>query len=158
MSVKNEVLESYAEKMLSTLEWHGVAMMEFKYDEKTNKGYLLEINPRYHGTINHDVESGMPLPYLHYLMALNKDVEPHYDYRLGLKSRWILGDMIGLLDHLPKTKNKFSFMKEFLRFDEDNYMDLKKDDIVPFLTQIFYYLRKFIKTGSRNPIDEGMLG
>ena len=158
VSVRNEILENYAEKMLSSLDWHGVAMMEFKYDERRGKGYLLEINPRYHGTINHDVESGMPIPYLHYLMALNGDVEPHYDYQLGLKSRWILGDVIGLVDHLPKTKNKLRFIRDFLTFDEDNYMDLKKDDIKPFLIQILYYLKKFLKTGSRNPIDEGMLG
>ena len=158
VSVINRVLEDYAERMLASLNWHGVAMMEFKYDEHTGEGFLLEINPRYHGTIDHDIACGIPTPYFHYLMDVNGDVDPLLEYRLGLTSRWILGDLIGMIDHLPKTNNRFDYLKQILRFDEDNYMDLKRDDLMPFFVQAFYYLKKFIRTGSRNPADDGMLG
>jgi len=161
VSVKNPTLEGYAEKMLTSLNWHGVAMMEFKYDEKTDRGYLLEINPRYHGTIDHDIQSGVPTPYLQYRMAIDGDVEPVVDYRLGFRSRWLIGDMIGILDHMAKSQGlgeRLRFLGSILRFDDESYMDLKRDDLKPFFTEAWFYLSKFLRTGSRNPVDEGMVG
>jgi len=158
VSIENKLLEGYAEAILSRMKWHGVAMLEFKYDEKRNIGYLLEINPRYHGTISHDIEAGMRIPYWHYLIGLGKDVKVDSHYKLGFKSRWIIGDFISLCNHIPKTNNKLQWLKDFVTFDEDNYMDLKKDDIKPFLYQSIYYLKKFLQSGSDNPIDKGMLG
>jgi predicted ATP-grasp superfamily ATP-dependent carboligase len=161
ISVRVGTLEAYAEKLLSSMEWHGVAMMEFKYDEKTDRAYLLEINPRYHGTIDHDIQSGVPTPYLHYLLATGRDIPPAGEYRVGFKSRWILGDLIGLLDHVKYGQGisgRLEYLLSLLRFDEDNYMDLKKDDLKPFFLECLYYLKKFIATGSKNPVDEGMLG
>lgn len=161
VSVRNPTLEGFAERMLSTLNWHGVAMMEFKYDENTDRGYLLEINPRYHGTIDHDIQSGVPTPYLHYRMAVEGDVKPVMDYMLGFRSRWLIGDMIGILDHMAKSRGlseRLSYIGSLLRFDEDSYMDLKRDDLRPFFTEAWFYLSKFLRTGSRNPVDEGMVG
>jgi predicted ATP-grasp superfamily ATP-dependent carboligase len=158
VSVENKLLESYAETILSSMKWHGVAMLEFKYDEERNAGYLLEINPRYHGTISHDIEAGMRIPYWHYLIGLEHDVRVASHYKLGFKSRWIIGDFISLYNHISKTSNKLQWLKDFTTFDEDNYMDFKKDDIKPFLYQSIYYLKKFAQSGSDNPIDKGMLG
>ena len=61
VSVRVPTLENHAQKMLETLNWHGPAMLEFKYDEDNDAAYLLEINPRYHGTIDHDI----PVSYTH---------------------------------------------------------------------------------------------
>lgn len=161
VSVKNPTLEGYAEKMLTGMNWHGVAMMEFKYDEETDRALLLEINPRYHGTIDHDIQSGVPTPYLHYLLATGGQLPEIQEYKTGLRSRWFLGDMIGLLDHMSRSKTmreRFSYLGKILRFDEDNYMDIKRDDLKPFFAQCRYYLGKFVRTGSRNPADENMLG
>jgi predicted ATP-grasp superfamily ATP-dependent carboligase len=161
VSVKNPTLERYAEKLLTTLDWHGVAMMEFKYDEKSDKAYLLEINPRYQGTIDHDIQSGVPTPYLQYRIAIDGDVTPVLDYRLGFTSRWLIGDMIGILDHMAKSsglRERLRFLGSILKFDEDSYMDLKRDDLRPFFAEVWFYLSKFLRTGSRNPIDEGMVG
>ncbi|MCD6582589.1 MAG: ATP-grasp domain-containing protein, partial [Desulfuromusa sp.] len=160
-SVSIPTLELYAQKMLEGLNWHGVAMMEFKYDEVTDRGFLLEINPRYHGTIDHDIQSGIPTPYLQYSVAVKKDVTPLIEYKLGFRSRWILGDLIGSIDHMSKSeglKERLKYLAELLSFDEDNYMDLKRDDLKPFWVQLWFYLSKFLRTGSRNPIDDGMVG
>ena len=48
--------------------------------------------------------------------------------------------------------------KEYNPLDTDYFMDFKMEDPYPFLQQAWYYLDKFIRTGSRNPIDEGMIG
>jgi predicted ATP-grasp superfamily ATP-dependent carboligase len=161
VSVSMPVLEAEAEKMMTSLNWHGVAMLEFKYDEVSEKGFLLEINPRYHGTIDHDIQSGVPTPYLHYLVGTQAELPSIPEYKIGFSSRWLIGDLIGVLDHLSKAKTfreKLSYLGKICKFNEDSYMDIKRDDLKPFFVQSWFYLSKFIKTRSRNPVDDGMVG
>jgi predicted ATP-grasp superfamily ATP-dependent carboligase len=163
VSVTNPVLEDEARLMLESLSWHGPAMMEFKYDEAGGKSYLLEINPRYHGTIDHDIMSGVPTPWYQYLLATGRaaEIPAGMSYRLGYTSRWFIGDIIGIIDNFRNMRSaaeRFRYLREVLTFDEDSSMDFKADDPMPFFAEAWFYLEKFIRTGSRNPIDEGMLG
>ena len=51
--LNNELLESYGRALLDELKWHGVAMVEFKYDPIQDELYLIEVNPKFWGS--HDL-------------------------------------------------------------------------------------------------------
>jgi protein-tyrosine-phosphatase/predicted ATP-grasp superfamily ATP-dependent carboligase len=50
-----------AEKLLTTLQWHGVAMVEFKMDAN-GQYWLMEINPRLWGSLALSIDAGVDFP------------------------------------------------------------------------------------------------
>jgi predicted ATP-grasp superfamily ATP-dependent carboligase len=158
ISVYEPHLLNETRKVFSHLKWNGVALCEFKYTPETGKSYLFEINPRYWGTTSFDIDCGVEFPWYQYQIALGQKPQVLKDYPLGKVSLWILGDMIGLVDRFDGWKNLLPHLRQYVKFDVDYYMDLKKDDPRPFLQQAWFYFNKFLATGSRNPVDEGMLG
>ena len=113
ISVKHPEMEDIAIELLKHFDWHGVAMVEFKLNSKNKKPVLMEINPRFWGSINQAVQSGVDFPYLLYTMALEGDVKPVLNYKVGIKTKNIFIDYIALFDYIRKTK-KIGLLKEFL--------------------------------------------
>lgn len=64
----NEMLLEYSRKLMREVGWHGVAMVEFKLDEATNECRLMEVNPRFWGSLPLAVAAGADFPY--YLVEL----------------------------------------------------------------------------------------
>lgn len=64
----NPLLLEHAQKLMRATSWHGVAMVEFKLDEKTNDSRLMEVNPRFWGSLPLAVAAGADFPY--YLVEL----------------------------------------------------------------------------------------
>jgi predicted ATP-grasp superfamily ATP-dependent carboligase len=91
-SVYEPKLEEYGLKMLRALNWHGVAMLEFKKDQKDNDFKLMEINPKFWGSLDLAIASGVDFPYLLYRMAVDGDVEPTFNYKRGVKFMWPFPD------------------------------------------------------------------
>ena len=85
-----------ASRLISINEWHGVAMIEFKWDDEENRPKLIEVNARFWGSLHLAIKAGVDFPFLLYRLALGGKVESPSEYQVGLKSRWELGD----LDHL----------------------------------------------------------
>jgi predicted ATP-grasp superfamily ATP-dependent carboligase len=85
-----------ATRLLGEVRWNGVAMAEFKIDERDGVPKMLEVNARFWGSLQLAVSSGVDFPFLLVRMARGEEVCGPVDYRVGLKVRWELGD----LDHL----------------------------------------------------------
>ena len=85
-----------AMRLLGPLGWHGVAMMEFKQDARTGRSFLMEVNGRFWGSLQLAIDAGVDFPYLSCQLALGETIGAPLDYKIGVKSRWLLGD----LDHL----------------------------------------------------------
>ena len=90
------LLLDYAMRLLAPLEWHGVAMVEFKRDVRTGQPFLMEINGRFWGSLQLAIDAGVDFPYLSCQLALGETIATPVDYEIGARSRWLLGD----LDHL----------------------------------------------------------
>ena len=90
-------------------------MVEFKLDERTNKPVLIEVNPRFWGSINQAIASGVDFPYLLYKMTIDGDIKPVLTYELGVKTRILLGDIRALFTILKRNKNIPYVVKELLR-------------------------------------------
>ncbi len=155
ISTENAELERLAEKLLGSMKWHGVAMVEFKYNESTKRGWLIEVNPRFWGSLALAIHSGVNFPYLLYKMALDEEFVPVFDYKKGVVSRWILGDVLAALDCLKNRQKMFNVMD--FTGENINYDDLYKDDPGPFFAQCGYYAMKFLSNFKINPTEEAIL-
>ena len=92
-------LKDQGKKLLDALKWHGVAMVEFKRDTKTGKLYLMEINPKFWGSLDLALAGGVNFPVLDVCMALGEDIPYREEYKTGLKYHWPLhGDIRHVLE------------------------------------------------------------
>ena len=125
-SIRHPEMEKIATKILEHVDWHGVAMVEFKLDERTNKPVLIEINPRFWGSINQAIASGVDFPYLLYKMAIDGDVQPVLNYKVGVRTRFLMDDFLALFSQLKRSGGRVRTIKDFLG---DGY---KHDDVMSF--------------------------
>ncbi len=146
ISVRHTKMEKQAELLLKELKWHGVAMVEFKLDSRTKEPILMEINPRFWGSLNQAISSGVNFPYLLYTMAVEGDVKPVFTYKTGIKTRWILGDCRGLIDYI-KTDKRREILKDFLKLYEPGlyYDEISLDDPLPGFAEVIISIKQFIK-------------
>ncbi len=119
-SVLKPELVNMSIKLLKALNWYGVAMVEFKEDPRDGQCKLMEINPRFWGSLQLSVLSGVDFPYLLYKIAVNGDVEPVMDYPEGVRCRWLLpGDIL----HFLTNPKRFSMNPGFFNFSKNNRHD-----------------------------------
>jgi predicted ATP-grasp superfamily ATP-dependent carboligase len=153
------VMKLHAIRVLETLNWHGVAMVEFKLDAKDQQPKLMEINPRFWGSLQLSIHAGVNFPYLLYRMSTDGDVDPVPRYKLGAKNRWLLGDLDHLLTRLlrsnrrlnlpPGFPSRWKSLRRFLRFSERDlkYEVLTSDYPRPGFFEIREYLKRFVTKG-----------
>jgi predicted ATP-grasp superfamily ATP-dependent carboligase len=140
VSTENPLMEEYAEALLTRAGYHGVAMVEFKLNEKTGRIAFLEVNPRFWGSHGLAIQAGVDFPYLLYRIATAGDIDPVLSYRLGIKVKWVMGTITGAVDHL-KWRRDFSIIKALLN-NADAFDDLYLDDPAAFFGQIFSAAKK----------------
>ena len=85
-----------AEAILGHYGWSGVAMVEFKEDRATGTPYLMEVNGRFWGSLQLAIDAGVDFPELLVRATRGDSVAPLAAYRVGVRSRWLWGDV----DHL----------------------------------------------------------
>jgi predicted ATP-grasp superfamily ATP-dependent carboligase len=146
-------LREFAVRLLGPLGWHGVAMLECKQDQKSGEVFLIEVNGRFWGSLQLAIAAGVDFPFLAYQLAVGERPSVPPAYRIGVRNRWLLGDLDHLLIRLahdakalklPDTApSKVRAIVEFLRFVEPglSYEILSADDPAPFLHEISEYCR-----------------
>jgi predicted ATP-grasp superfamily ATP-dependent carboligase len=140
-------LEQHAHRLLESVRFHGVAMVEFRYDERTRQCWLLEVNPRFWGSLALAVQSGVDFPFLLYRLAVEGDVEPVTKYRTGRVVRWLLGDVGAMIGRLGRIGSGLSRSDVSPRW-ASGYDDLYLDDPLPFAVSPMLSLRKAIGTSA----------
>jgi len=116
-STKDPELLDMSVRLLRQLNWHGVAMVEFKRDTRDNRLKLMEINPRFWGSLALPVASGVNFPLLLMQMARGEAIKPIFDYRAGVRARWLIpGDIL----HFLSNPNRFHLQPSFFNFFDSN--------------------------------------
>lgn len=112
----NEKLKVSATRLLHTVQWHGVAMVEFRVSAD-GTGYLMEVNPRFWGSLQLAIDSGIDFPWLLYLVSTGAELpDIHWRHR---RVRWLLGDLDRLYLVLKAPSSTYSVAAkciEILRF------------------------------------------
>ena len=153
-------LADHAVRLLAPLGWHGVAMLEYKQDQRTGRPFLMEVNARFWGSLQLAVDAGIDFPYLVYQLARGQRpvVGP---YRVGVKSRWLLGDLDHVLARLfhrdrdlalPEcAPSKWRTLLDFLNpaGPDLRYEVMSRDDPRPFRYELRQYARTLSASASR---------
>jgi predicted ATP-grasp superfamily ATP-dependent carboligase len=103
-SVAYPALAQAAYKLLAAQQWSGVAMVEFKVTA-AGQAYLIEVNPRFWGSLALPIACGVNFPYLLYKSATGQEFEPVHSYLTGQKLRWFFpGDMLHFISNPERLK------------------------------------------------------
>lgn len=76
--------------VLQALCWDGMAMVEFRRRARDGRFYLIEVNPRFVGSLELAVACGIDFPWLYAQMAAGRPVVGPNRYRVGLRYRWLV--------------------------------------------------------------------
>lgn len=131
-SLRNQALLETAVRLLASLSWIGVAMVEFKRDPRDGRPSILEVNPRFWGSLNLAILSGVDFPYLIYRLAMDGDLPRVTEYREGVRSRALLpGEFL----HFAKNPNRFRLTPSLFDFSiPDDIVSL--NDPLPALGRV----------------------
>jgi predicted ATP-grasp superfamily ATP-dependent carboligase len=86
------VAVAHASRLLTTLDWCGPAMVEFKRDLRDGSLRLMEINGRFWGSLQLAIDAGVDFPAMAVDIAAGMAVTSVDRYRVGARSRWFWGD------------------------------------------------------------------
>jgi len=142
-----------ARTLLEHLAWHGVAMAEFKVTAD-GKPYLMEVNGRFWGSLQLAIDAGVDFPWLLYQLATGASVDPANRYSIGVRSRWLLGDLARLGkvlagNELPpglQPPGKMRSILQFLDFFDSNTrcQERRWNDFKPFLFNLVQFMRRWV--------------
>jgi len=104
------LMTKYARAIAQSVDWNGVAMMEFKVDRQSGIPYLMEVNGRFWGSLQLAIDAGIDFPWLLYRFATTGVVPDCQPYKIGVKSRWWLGDLDHLLLRLRKSDKELNLL------------------------------------------------
>jgi len=161
-------LRDYVVRLLNAMNWEGVAMVEFKYDETKDQYVLMEVNPRVNLSTSLSLHAGADIPYVVYELFANQKKVYKSDYKVGVQCRWLRGDLAAL-EHflrgdterdyplkefrgLPTTKRVLlDFIKAFSpRVKGDVF---SQDDPIPGIVDLFrastFYARRLTRKATR---------
>lgn len=151
-SVYEPVMKGPAVDLMEALRWTGVAMVEFRLDDRDGEPKLMEVNGRFWGSLPLAVAAGVDFPYLLYQLYRGESI-PVTDYETGVRSRWLLpGDLLWLLSSLKDDGNRIGTLREFSSFRGTNYDILSADDPYPIVGSVRDMVRQGFDVlgGNRN--------
>ena len=116
-------------RLLEEVRWHGPALVEFKKDSRDGSAKLMEVNTRFWGGIDVSACAGIDFVRLAVQLAVRGDVEPMWDYRVGMKYRWLANEFRRALICEHPVRELLSL----LRIERDTYYDVSLSDPLPHL-------------------------
>lgn len=100
-------------RLLDALHWRGVAMVEWKEHPKTGRRMLMEINPRFWGSLELGIRAGVDFPALYIAAASGLPLPSLPAYQSGVRCRWLVpGDILRYLSAPTGTRES---IREFFR-------------------------------------------
>ena len=113
----------------------------------------MEVNGRFWGSLDLAVQAGVDFPYLSHQLARGEPIETPQPYQVGVRSRWLLGDVDHLLlrlfhrndaQHLPDgMPSRARALLDFMQLSGAglHYDVIHRDDPRPFLYEVHQYAR-----------------
>lgn len=135
-------MKTYSETLLKALDWHGIAEIEFRLDPRDNVPKLMEINPRFWGSLIVAIKAGVDFPYLLYRIHMDGDINGVFSYKTGVKGRYLEQELMyivslfknGLSSHSVLGRKNMRVIIDWLKFFEPGvfYDLLDRNDPLPF--------------------------
>jgi predicted ATP-grasp superfamily ATP-dependent carboligase len=136
-----------ATRLLSSLAWQGLAMVEFRRDKRDGRPKLIEVNGRFWGSALLPIVSGVNFPWLYYQLMTTGKVTAPPPYRVGIRCRWLFpGDTLHFLTNPKRWQMDPPFFQFFAR---NTYYDPPMwPDPLPMIGQVFWAVRNLFDPGT----------
>ena len=144
-----ELIE-FARRLLGGLDWHGVAQVEFKRDERTGEPVLLEVNPRFWGTLELSMVAGIDFPALLCELTSTGTVGSAFDYETGTSFVWLTDQ---LFHRLLTAERKRRSIVELWQHGRAGHTDVAPSDPRPHCIHWATTVLAASKTRIRKSID-----
>jgi len=142
LTSKNIELINLSKKLLELINYHGPAQLEW-LKTKSNKFILLEINPRFWGTLELSIKAGYNFP-LYVIKALYKKLDKFYNlpYKIGLKERWIFPyEFISILKDRGKITERLREYANIIElFRNDTISNINLSDPNPHIFDFLFLM------------------
>jgi predicted ATP-grasp superfamily ATP-dependent carboligase len=127
-TVRDDALTEQAFRLLAAAKWHGPAQVEFKMDPRDGVAKIMEVNTRFWGGLAAAAEAGVNFAHLACRLALEGDIEPVRDYRVGLVYRWpIPMELAAVFD----SRDRLAAALDFLTLKRGVRCDISPRDPAP---------------------------
>ena len=115
-----------AKALLDELSWHGVAMVEFKYEPASGRYWLMEINPRLWESVALAIDAGVDFPYGLFCVATDADPGPQPAYRRPYYTRHMPPDLDWIARRIrgegaPGARELLSFLRVLIGQESWDY-------------------------------------
>jgi predicted ATP-grasp superfamily ATP-dependent carboligase len=129
-------------RLVTAVGLQGLCEVEFRRDTE-DRPLLMEINARLAGTIETALHSGIQFPLMVWQWAVGLPVDRVDSYEIGVRMRWLRGDMrwlrdnyrrVGRPDSLSRIRSLWTFAVECLRFPRYDCLDL--GDLGPVMAEL----------------------
>jgi predicted ATP-grasp superfamily ATP-dependent carboligase len=159
ISIDSSRAENDFQNFLEHVSWHGICQADFIIEESTGIPFLIDINPRFWGSLAQGIASGVDFPYLYYKIAVDGDVKPVTGFKTDVMTRWVGGDLRAFLPLFRKAPDKMRFVHDYLFPGRGKilYDDFSLQDPFPFFTWCFDALLRVAKNRSFSPIAHDSL-
>lgn len=139
--------------LLERFGWSGVAMVEYKVDAATGLPHLMEVNPRFWGSLQLALDAGVDFPALLVRAATGAPTGPPPIYRPGNRLRWGWGDVDHLIARMRRSPEELALpegaptrwtaLLDFLVWRPgDRFCSLRFDDPAPFFRETIDWFRR----------------
>jgi predicted ATP-grasp superfamily ATP-dependent carboligase len=96
LTINHELLEKSV-ALLRQIRWEGAAMVEYRYDERTGRAALMEINGRFWGSLPLAYHAGAPFAWFTYAVLGLGRTPKTTEYRSGMVCRYMIPETRRLL-------------------------------------------------------------
>jgi len=129
---QHQELNHLSESLLKALQWDGVAMVEYRFDEETQQAVLMEINGRFWGSFPLAYHVGAGFAWRLYQAKVYGGVLPEAIVKSGIECRFMV----------PETKRLVRVLLQPTRIQDRSYIN------TPF-ADLWRYMRSFLNPNTR---------
>ena len=121
ISIRAPLLIDRSIQLLKSLNWQGIAMVEWKEDPRDLKPKLLEINPRFWGSLELAIRSGVDFPLMYALAAAGEKMKSVFTYQYGIRCRWVFpGEILRFMSQPRQDRESLpQFLRGIVRLAEE---------------------------------------
>jgi predicted ATP-grasp superfamily ATP-dependent carboligase len=128
VSYRDPELTRLGERFVTETAWTGVLMVEFRKSAQDGRYYLMEVNPKFWGSLDLSIAAGVDFPWLLYeTLAYGSASTERPEYRDGCIYRWLTMD----LAYAVETRQVGAYFRTFAnRRVRDDFV---RDDPLPLM-------------------------